>query len=344
MIQGDKPFFSVIVPVYNALEYIQLCLESLVNSAQKCVDSTGLPVEIICIDDGSTDGTGAFLDDYSLSAGMDRLKIVHQKNGGVSSARNRGLEEAKGEWVRFVDADDWVDEKLDTMLANAIVESEDTIDCIAFAITWMKDDGSIAYRMGADRQSTIMRGDDILGSPLYSQYSGLIWNKVLRRRLIEEKHLRFQIGMQPGEDDLFSILFLSQDVIVKVCPEITGYYYRMTPGSAIHTMTVKKSMFLADVFNELYRYWDMKHLPGLGKRLVGLAKNLVCLGVNESIGYRKHCIEALLSSKIFNVSAIPYLFFHGDFKSRLFAGCYMMLPKGLCRFLLLKMFTRRDRN
>ena len=97
------PFVSIIVPIFNTQQYIRKCVESLMNQTMK-------NIEIILIDDGSTDGSPAMIDAFAGSD--DRIKVIHQKNQGVSMARNRGIESAKGRYVGFVDSDDWVDETM----------------------------------------------------------------------------------------------------------------------------------------------------------------------------------------------------------------------------------------
>ena len=92
------PFFSIIIPVYNVAPYLRECLDSVLAQTFK-------DWEAICIDDGSTDGSGEILDEYG--ARDKRFRVLHQGNAGVSAARNRGLEEAKGEWVLFMDPDDF---------------------------------------------------------------------------------------------------------------------------------------------------------------------------------------------------------------------------------------------
>lgn len=96
----EKIKISVIVPVFNAEKYLKMCLNSLVSQTLK-------NIEIICIDDGSTDNSLAILDKFKSKD--DRIKIIKQKNYGVSMARNNGISEAQGEYIGFVDADDWVD-------------------------------------------------------------------------------------------------------------------------------------------------------------------------------------------------------------------------------------------
>ena len=94
------PKISIIVPVYNVEQYLAECIESI-------KDQSLTDIEIILVDDGSPDNSGAICDDYARKD--DRIRVIHKKNGGLSSARNAGLEVAIGEYIGFVDSDDWVE-------------------------------------------------------------------------------------------------------------------------------------------------------------------------------------------------------------------------------------------
>ncbi|MBQ1446855.1 MAG: glycosyltransferase family 2 protein, partial [Solobacterium sp.] len=105
---------SVILPVYNAEEHLQHCIDSIL--AQEFED-----LELIAVDDGSKDGSPAMLDDYT--AKDSRIKVIHKENGGVSSTRNRGLEEAQGEYIQFIDSDDWLPADSIKLLVRAMEDN-----------------------------------------------------------------------------------------------------------------------------------------------------------------------------------------------------------------------------
>ena len=105
------PLISIIVPVYNVEYYLHECLESLVNQ-------TYFNLEIILIDDGSKDASGKICDEYA--AKDSRIVVVHQENAGVSQARNCGIEMASGEYIMFVDSDDWVDSDICAVLMDSL--------------------------------------------------------------------------------------------------------------------------------------------------------------------------------------------------------------------------------
>ena len=115
------PKISVIVPVYNTEKYLNRCIDSIL--AQTFTD-----FELLLIDDGSTDCSGKICDEYA--AKDSRVRVFHKENGGVSSARNMGLDNAQGEWITFVDSDDWVHEDfLKKRLALALNDNADIAYC-----------------------------------------------------------------------------------------------------------------------------------------------------------------------------------------------------------------------
>jgi len=110
----NNPLISIIIPVYNAKEYLRRCLDSILRQNYT-------NIEVLLIDDGSSDGSEAICDEYAL---LDkRIKVIHQKNTGVSAARNVGLDLAKGDYISFVDSDDWIENDLLETLLNISKES-----------------------------------------------------------------------------------------------------------------------------------------------------------------------------------------------------------------------------
>ncbi|MBO5283977.1 MAG: glycosyltransferase family 2 protein [Lachnospiraceae bacterium] len=114
----ERPLISVIVPVYNIREYLSRCVQSLQRQ-------TWQELEILLVDDGSTDGTGELCD--ALAAEDDRIRVLHKENGGTSSARNLGIEQARGEYLGFVDSDDYVEPDMYRRLYQAICGKEDCL-------------------------------------------------------------------------------------------------------------------------------------------------------------------------------------------------------------------------
>ncbi|MFC0216468.1 glycosyltransferase [Paenibacillus chartarius] len=204
------PEVSIIVPIYNMERYLSRCLDSLL--AQSLTN-----LEIIAVNDGSTDGSAAILEQYAAKDG--RLVVINKPNGGVSAARNDGISAARGRYIGFVDPDDWVEQEMyETLLKEARMEDADIAMC-----GYTREFGThakvkdfhlpekVSYRQG-DVQSKLMRrlvgplGEEI-GNPELLDAWGTVWSKLYRSDLIKSHKLEFVdlrvIGT--NEDSLFNI-------------------------------------------------------------------------------------------------------------------------------------------
>ena len=152
---------SVVVPVYNVAPYLRQCLDSLVGQTLK-------DIEIICVDDGSTDGSGAILDEYAAKDG--RVRVVHQANAGAGAARNVGLDLATGEYLFFCDPDDWCARR---MLARMFRQAQNVRADVLLAPTYRCD--SVTGRLiGVRRPQKRIRGV-FSGAAVSASTSCTIW-------------------------------------------------------------------------------------------------------------------------------------------------------------------------
>lgn len=203
----DAPFFSVIIPVYNVAPYLRKCLESVVEAAGRlratCAEAG---VEVICVDDGSTDESGKILDNFAteLSDGAEKglvFKVSHQRNGGVSAARNRALDEATGEWLVFVDSDDVVSPELFVFLHRSLAGS--SIDMLRFGIVKTETQNvSFGKNEAVVKVFDLEDGSTIKAAAHASLGVSLLWNVCYRRSLVGQTRLA---PYQPGEDNLFAV-------------------------------------------------------------------------------------------------------------------------------------------
>ena len=184
------PKISIIVPVYNTEKYISNCIESILKQKEK-------DFELLLIDDGSKDQSGRICDTYATKD--DRIKVIHKKNGGVSSARNLGIDHAKGEMIFFIDSDDTVGP--DYLKNLEIIDDEDFVQ-------------SGVKILENDYLKPIMTYEDIFKD--YNQFwmqSRQQWPSMccLSRKVIEENHLRFDTNLKMGEDGLFNQYYYNSD-------------------------------------------------------------------------------------------------------------------------------------
>lgn len=205
--------YSVIIPVYNVKDYLPNCLDSLLSC--QCVD-----FELLLVDDGSTDTSGQICDEYS---GKDsRVRVFHKPNGGVSSARNLGLENASGEWVMFVDSDDYV--------SNSFFDvDETTSDIIERPYSYVDESSKVLNRFVPVDKKVVASQEGLFRFFVQNRIN-VLWNKVIRRTLIGP--LRFNTSVKIGEDFLF-YLELIKKVRRYEFSSKGEYFYLVRGGSAM---------------------------------------------------------------------------------------------------------------
>jgi glycosyltransferase involved in cell wall biosynthesis len=232
---------SVIIPVYNAEKYISQCIDSLLNQ-------TLTDCEFIFVNDGSKDNSGAIINEYKVND--NRIKLVNQPNQGVSVARNAGLQVAAGEYIGFVDADDYVERDMfETLYVKAKEKNCDVV--VSNYESYIKECRT-TINLPFNKNITLNREyieSRILPNFLKADNLNAIWNKIYKKKLIVDKNVRFPEGVPLGEDALFNITFFSY--ATNVCfLNYSGYHYLENEGSATrdfkHTDYFQR---VIDVFN-----------------------------------------------------------------------------------------------
>lgn len=206
---------SIIIPVYNVAPYLADCIDSI--EKQSYVDW-----ELILVDDGSTDKSGIICDSYALKD--NRIHCFHQANGGVSQARNTGMSHAQGEWITFIDGDDWIKEDYLFQLFEPISQNPQ-LDFV--------HGGGLNYREGVG-VTVNQQYDYYLGSEhlhLLRSFRGVVFSKMFRRSIIEEHQIQFDTKVSIAEDYLFTLDYLLHVHSYCFIPS-TGYYYRHRSTSA----------------------------------------------------------------------------------------------------------------
>ncbi len=233
------PLISVIIPVYNAEKYLAPCVESVLSQSQQ-------NWETILINDGSTDGSAALCEHFEK---MDyRFTVIHQKNAGVSAARNKGLEKARGKWICFVDSDDVIGQNY---FQSSIDSSSDFIMLNVDVIEGAEIKNFTNYPPNTMDLETFMQN-----YKLYPNFAGP-WSKFFKNTIIQDYHLRFDVKLSFGEDALFNLQYLKHCRICEVTNQ-SSYFYRESAG----TLSKKKSSYTENFYfftllqKELYAYKD----------------------------------------------------------------------------------------
>lgn len=222
---------SVIIPVYNTEKYLDRCIKSIVEQSYD-------DWEIILVDDGSTDESAKICDKY---AGIfDTISVLHKENGGVSSARNIGLEKALGEYVCFVDGDDWISSHMLEYLLMAI--EEDQSDMAMCRIKLMESYESENVQEYSKVKKYTQNSKQYFVDN-FLNHGNSCCAKLFRREQL--KNLRFQEGLTIGEDMLFLLNARKRFNKVSVL-DFPGYYYLQLPTSAMNKAF--KPSFMDEVY------------------------------------------------------------------------------------------------
>ena len=205
---------SIIVPVYNAEKYLPECIQSILSQSYQ-------DYEAILVDDGSTDISGEICEQYTQTD--NRLRVFHKSNGGVSSARNLGIAEAKGEYITFVDADDYL---APNYLLELVNENED-FDFVVGGATII--DNNNEYICESKHNDTIIRSKAEFVSYYPELDESVVfdapWNKLFRTLIIKKNAICFDANFYYGEDKLFVLSYLKQVESIHIIPTCS-YYYR----------------------------------------------------------------------------------------------------------------------
>lgn len=204
---------SIIVPIYNVEKYLRDCIESIINQ-------TYTEIEIILVNDGSTDSSLEICKEYAEK--NEKIKIVDKKNGGLSDARNAGLEHATGKYIMFVDSDDYLALNSCEVLYNAIKDTEFEFVSANFAFT--NNDGIPWKRpMFSDKFQNIPLDIEDYKKSFYLVNS-TVWNKIFKKEFIDNNNLKFEVGLL-AEDAVFTTLAFLKAKKTYYIKDIV-YYYR----------------------------------------------------------------------------------------------------------------------
>jgi len=248
-----KPLVSIIIPVYNAAGFLSRCVESILKQ-------TYTSLEIILINDGSKDNSGDLCDQYTQID--DRIKVIHQINAGVSAARNAGLKIATGDYIGFVDSDDWIDPEMYTKMVDAALASSKKIIVCGHAdyrINGAINEKSFENLAGSMETNKSLQ---VLLSDKY--FEGYPWNKMFDKNIVQS--VRFDERIHFCEDVLFCFQIFQQSEGIIYIPDVL-YHHCLSASSAMVNFNQKR---LTE-----QKAWDkiILYAEGISKRLTRLAKH-----------------------------------------------------------------------
>lgn len=308
---------SVIVPAYNAEKTIGRCIDSLLNQTLKSI-------EVIVVDDGSTDNTSLVCNSYC----DERLKLIYKENGGVSSARNKGLEIANGEYILFCDSDDWVENNFVEGLCKGFEKANiDLVVCGIYLNDIQNEKMSLKSIEGNDEEVLDasgfirLREKDLLAYPV---------NKAFRKKVISENSLCFDVNLCECEDLVFNLNYISNMKSDMVVIPDALYHYEFSGDSLstkyhndrffdvirpifaayemiISKLGIKDSNFLSEIYSAYFLktieniplLWDKRNTFGLVEKLLKVKK------IVSSEEYSL-CFQKMNKTKFNKVSLMVY--------------------------------------
>lgn len=222
----EKIAISVLIPAYNAEKYLEKCIKSITGQSLK-------NIEIIIVNDGSTDKTLDILE--KLRKSDNRIEVINQSNKGVSVARNNALKYAKGEYILWIDSDDWIDEGLEEIYNKSKKEDAD----IVVMDYWREENGEKKYVEDKIVENNI----EYINEIILGKSTGYLWNKLIKTSLYRENGINFPENIKCGEDRVIlpKLLYFSKKII-KI--NKAYYHYIFIPGSLSKKQYSNEEIFL----------------------------------------------------------------------------------------------------
>jgi exopolysaccharide biosynthesis predicted pyruvyltransferase EpsI/GT2 family glycosyltransferase len=220
----NKGLISVIVPVYNVEKYISKCIDSIINQSYK-------NLEIILVDDGSKDNSGVICDNYALKD--KRIKVIHKKNGGLSSARNCGIDAANGDYFGFVDSDDWIDKDMYYSLLDSLIKNESDIAICGY---YEYCNNKVRFHSCCVGE-TIYDNKEAMAKLIQDNtFGNFAVNKLYKKQLFKE--IRYPVGMNM-EDLGTTYKLFSEAKRISVIESPMYYYFVKREGSILTNISLK---------------------------------------------------------------------------------------------------------
>lgn len=291
---------SIIIPVYNVEKYIYRCISSILNQ-------TFSDFELLLIDDGSTDNSLAVCEEFAKKD--YRVHVFHKENGGVSSARNVGLDHAKGKYVTFIDSDDYIGS---SWLSSFMENNDEDLIIQGYTLcnngneSFVKLDSSAYDATNLDQ--ALVKLECMPMSPIR-----IPWNKLFKRELIDKGNCRFEKNMSLGEDFLFNINYLDNCKTIRMIDNI-DYYYQVLP-----TGLNKKKYSLSQLYD-----WNMR----------------IIRATEEYSAIQKNCVfQKIMKSRIYPFLTELLFRYDTDYHIRKHYIDNLRDEKGYCKIIKKSVFA-----
>lgn len=243
-----RPTVSIIVPVYNARDYMRRCVDSILKQEYE-------DFELLLMDDGSNDGSKEICDDYA--AADERVRVFHKDNSGVSDTRNLAIRQAGGKYLQFADSDDWLTPDATKLMVRAAEDS----GCDMVISDFYRVVGERVSQKGDIEEDGVLSQGEFAGYMMENPadfYYGVLWNKLYRKDIVEKHHLCMDTEISWCEDFMFNLEYLryTEKVYALHAPV---YYYVKRKGSLVTqglsiTKTIKMKLMVFEYYNNFYKH------------------------------------------------------------------------------------------
>lgn len=303
MIQLPIPLISIVIPIYKVEQYLHQCIDSVLAQ-------TYTNLELILIDDGSPDNSGIICDEYAQKD--DRIKVIHQKNQGVSKTRQNGIDIAKGKYIIQFDSDDWVEPTcLEALYSTAISKDADMTICDLYLNTKNKQE---YLKQGYPNITAKLLLNDLICQRLH----GSLTNKLIRTSCIKEFNVQIPENLILSEDLYFCCALLRYNIVVAYLPK-AFYHYQKNESSLTNSLSTKTFESKLILIKEI-------------------SKIIPAYEYDDFFALKKTAIWDAFFSKTFEAIPITYPEIHLKLKSQKYnwksplAGCIALALKGYPEF------------
>lgn len=270
---------SVILPIYNGQETLSKCINSV-------LEQEDINLELLCIDDGSTDNSISIC--QNIAQKDSRIRLITKRNGGVASARNKGLDFSRGTYITFIDQDDWIEKNAYKTMLQAVLTSKADI----VVSNYFKDKGDVFEAMINQKKipETVTTTNDLIKYAFFREeyrgFAAFVWNKMFSKMFLEKNHITFDESLRRGDDVLFfSDIALANPKTIYINQHL--YHYVQQANSVTHTLTKENLGRLSEI------------LIGYKQAINKLEKNAISM---ESLSYMK-CFYVYHASILYELAA-----------------------------------------
>ena len=296
MHKTETPTISVIVPVYNVERYLPVCLESIVQQSM-------YDYEVILVDDGSTDSSGTICDEYAGK--HPQFRVIHQENKGLSGARNTGIREAKGEYLYFVDSDDFLVFGSLPQVLEVALHNDLEVACFNSIsgerdVLWTKNTSTGNNDL---RTSQVMNGDEYIAT---HNFLATVWWYIIKREYLLSLNLTFPEGHRLEDGSFTPFVLLHANRIIHI--DTTVYCYVVQPGSIMHNKERERNFnmladyaFVARNLIDEYERCGNEMSSKTSDRWMGLANSYIFFGLIKALrlGKANYMIKHLKSMQLY---------------------------------------------